>query len=322
MTGNNGEDGPDAESLDVDAAMLEVTEPPEQPASGTDSHAPLGDRPDEAAALKASDSFVDCLEAEGVTHIFGVPGEENADLMMSLIDSDIEFVLCRHEQAAAFMADAYGRLTGRPGVCLATLGPGATNLVTGIADANMDRSPVVAFIGQASTSRLHKESHQNMDAIGMLKPISKWSHSITNPSTIPEIVRKAFEVAAKEKPGACVIELPEDVAKARIAATPMVAGKTRRPAADHKAVARAVDLIAAAKYPIILAGNGAVRKRAATQLRRLAHKANASDQPYVLDIMVDPDELLTPPKIQPAQAWGYSLAKLKELFVEAVVNCR
>jgi acetolactate synthase-1/2/3 large subunit len=233
----------------------------------------LPEQPDDAAALKASDLFVDCLEAEGVTHIFGVPGEENADLMMSLIDSDIEFVLCRHEQAAAFMADAYGRLTGRPGVCLATLGPGATNLVTGIADANMDRSPVVAIIGQASTDRLHKESHQNMDAIGMFKPISKWSHSITNPSTVPEILRKAFKVATQEKPGACIIELPEDVAKARIAAAPMTAEKTRRPAADHKAVARAVDLIAAAKHPIILAGNGAVRKRAAAQLRRLAHKA-------------------------------------------------
>lgn len=110
-----------------------------------------------------------CLEAEGVSHIFGVPGEENADLMMSLIDSDIEFVLCRHEQAAAFIADAYGRLTGRPGVCLATLGPGATNLVTGIADANMDCSPLVAIIGQVSTGRLHKESHQNMDEIGMFK---------------------------------------------------------------------------------------------------------------------------------------------------------
>ncbi|MFQ5765145.1 MAG: thiamine pyrophosphate-binding protein, partial [Rhodospirillales bacterium] len=115
--------------------------------------------------LKASDLFVRCLEAEGVTHIFGVPGEENADFMISLIDSRIEFVLCRHEQGAAFMADTYGRLTGKPGVCLATLGPGATNLVTGIADANMDRSPVVAIIGQASTARLHKESHQNMDAI-------------------------------------------------------------------------------------------------------------------------------------------------------------
>jgi len=132
---------------------------------------------------KASDLFVRCLEAEGVEHIFGLPGEENADLMMSLMESEIEFVLCRHEQAAAFMADAYGRLTGKPGVCLATLGPGATNLVTGIADANMDRSPVVAIIGQGSTARLHKESHQNMDAIAMFRPITKWAQTVQHAST-------------------------------------------------------------------------------------------------------------------------------------------
>lgn len=222
--------------------------------------------------MKASDLFVRCLEEEGVEHIFGVPGEENADLMISLMDSKIEFVLCRHEQAAAFMADTYGRLTGKPGVCLATLGPGATNLVTGVADANMDRSPLVAIIGQGSTDRLHKESHQNMDAIGMFKPISKWAHSITNAATVPEVLRKAFKVAAMEKPGATIVELPEDVAKASVDLAPMPAEKTRRPAADHKAVARAVELIAAAKRPIILAGNGAVRKRAAKQLRRLARK--------------------------------------------------
>ena len=145
--------------------------------------------------IKASDLFVRCLEAEGVTHIFGVPGEENADVMMSLMDSSIDFVLCRHEQAAAFMADTYGRLTGKPGVCLATLGPGATNLVTGVADANMDRAPLVAIIGQAETSRLHKESHQNMDAIAMFRPITKWAHSIGNAKTIPEVIRKAFKVA-------------------------------------------------------------------------------------------------------------------------------
>ena len=227
---------------------------------------------DSGASIKASDLFVRCLEAEGVTHIFGVPGEENADVMISLMNSSIDFVLCRHEQAAAFMADTYGRLTGRPGVCLATLGPGATNLVTGVADANMDRSPLVAIIGQASTSRLHKESHQNMDAIAMFRPISKWAHSIGNARTIPEVIRKAFKVATTEKPGATVIELPEDLAKAQLSAAPMRVDVTRRPAADHKAVARAIDLIAAARKPLILAGNGTVRKRASAQLRRLAGK--------------------------------------------------
>jgi acetolactate synthase-1/2/3 large subunit len=221
---------------------------------------------------KASDLFVRCLEAEGVTHIFGVPGEENADLMISLLDSSIEFVLCRHEQAAAFIADLYGRLTGKAGVCLATLGPGVTNLVTGLADANMDRAPVVAIIGQGSTRRLHKESHQNMDAIAMCRPITKWAHSIVDGETVPEIVRKAFKLAEAEKPGVTVIELPEDVAKEQVVARPMHVYKTRRPAADHKAVAQAVEIITRAKRPVILAGNGAVRKRAATQLRRLAHK--------------------------------------------------
>ena len=142
--------------------------------------------------IKAAELFVRCLEAEGVKDIFGVPGEENADLMIALESSDIRFILCRHEQAAAFMADAYGRLTGRPGVCLATLGPGATNLVTGIADANMDRAPLVAIVGQASTRRLHKESHQNMDAVAMMRPITKWAQGIARAETIPEVIRKGI----------------------------------------------------------------------------------------------------------------------------------
>lgn len=223
--------------------------------------------------MKASDLFVRCLENEGVTHIFGVPGEENADVMLSLNNSTIDFVLCRHEQAAAFAADVYGRLTGKSGVCLGTLGPGATNLVTGVADANMDRAPCVCIIGQASTTRLHKESHQNMDSIAMFKPISKWAHSIYDEHNIPEVIRKAFKLAEAEKPGATVIELPEDIAKNEVDLSPMNVIKTRRPAADHKAIAQAVDLIAAAKNPLIIAGNGAVRKRAAQQLERLAHKA-------------------------------------------------
>lgn len=222
--------------------------------------------------MKASDLFVKCLEEEGVERIFGVPGEENADVMISLNDSKIDFVLCRHEQAAAFAADAYGRLTGKAGVCLATLGPGATNLVTGLADANMDRAPVVAIIGQGSTKRLHKESHQNMDSVAMMRPISKWSQSILSADNITEVVRKAFKVAVAEKPGVTVIELPEDLAKLDVGDTPLTPVKVRRPAADHKAIAQAVDLIGKASNPIILAGNGAIRKRAAAQLSRLAQK--------------------------------------------------
>ena len=222
--------------------------------------------------MKASDLFVKCLEEEGVERIFGVPGEENADVMISLNDSKIDFVLCRHEQAAAFAADAYGRLTGKAGVCLATLGPGATNLVTGLADANMDRAPVVAIIGQGSTKRLHKESHQNMDSVAMMRPISKWSQSILSADNITEVVRKAFKVAVAEKPGVTVIELPEDLAKLDVQDKPLAPVKVRRPAADHKAIAQAVELIGQASNPIILAGNGAIRKRAAAQLSRLAQK--------------------------------------------------
>ena len=161
--------------------------------------------------MKASDLFLKCLENEGVEYIFGVPGEENADLMMSLESSPIEFMLCRHEQGAAFAADAIGRLTGEAGVCLATLGPGATNLITGVADANMDRAPVVAITGQADRGRLHKESHQAMNAVAMYEPITKWASSIIRPSNVAEVVHKAFKLAASEKPGACMIELPEDV---------------------------------------------------------------------------------------------------------------
>jgi acetolactate synthase-1/2/3 large subunit len=222
--------------------------------------------------MKASDLLVRCLEDEEVEYVFGVPGEENADLMMSLEHSSIQFVLCRHEQGAAFMADAFGRLTGKAGVCLSTLGPGATNLVTGIADANMDHAPVIAVVGQASTARLHKESHQNMDTVGMFRPITKWVHSITRGDNVPEVARKAFKLAEAEKPGACVIELPEDVAKQETEGRPLPVNRTRRSAADHKVIEQAAELIGAAQNPIILAGNGAIRKRAARQLQRFAKK--------------------------------------------------
>ncbi|MGB0267077.1 MAG: thiamine pyrophosphate-binding protein, partial [Pseudomonadales bacterium] len=131
--------------------------------------------------MKASDLFVKCLEEEGVEYIFGVPGEENADFMMSLEQSEkIKFILCRHEQGASFMAEIYGRLTGEPAGCLGTLGPGATNLITGVADANMDRAPMLVLTGQGSSDRLHKESHQVMDVVQMFRPVTKWAHQIIN----------------------------------------------------------------------------------------------------------------------------------------------
>jgi len=222
--------------------------------------------------MKASDLLVRCLEAEGVTSIYGVPGEENADFMMSLEDSAIEFVLCRHEQSAAFMADVHGRLTGEASVCLGTLGPGASNLVTGVADANMDRAPLIALTGQAALSRLHKESHQNMDVVGMFEPITKWAWSISDPDSIPEVTRKAFKLATTEKPGACHIELPEDVAEHDSSAVPLRAERVRRAVPGDKVIDQVFDVLKGAKKPIILAGNGTIRRRASKQLRELAKR--------------------------------------------------
>ena len=166
--------------------------------------------------MKAAELFVRCLENEDVDYIFGIPGEENIDVMDILLDSSIRFITTRHEQGAAFMADVYGRLTGRAGVCLSTLGPGATNLVTGVADANMDRAPVVAIAGQAATTRMHKESHQHLDLVSLFAPISKYSTQIREPEIIPEVVRKAFKRAIAEKPGVSFIDFPENIAGADV----------------------------------------------------------------------------------------------------------
>ncbi|MCZ6726173.1 MAG: acetolactate synthase large subunit, partial [Acidobacteria bacterium] len=221
----------------------------------------------------ASDLFVLCLEAEGIEYIFGVPVEENADFMMSLEASEsIRFILTRHEQGAAFMAEVYGRLTGNPAGCLGTLGPGATNLITGVADANMDRSPMLVLTGQGSTERLHKESHQIMDVVSMFRPVTKWAHSVTHPDSIPEILRKAVRLARTEKPGACLIELPENIAKMDATTSPMQPIRFRRPSPDDKIVDRAWDLLRSARRPVILAGNGCIRKRASKQLRRFCAK--------------------------------------------------
>lgn len=222
--------------------------------------------------MKASDLLVKCLENEGLKYIFGVPGEENADFMMSLEGSSIQFILTRHEQGAAFMAEVYGRLTGEPAGCLATLGPGATNLITGVADSNMDRAPMIVLTGQGATGRVHKESHQIMDVVGMFEPVTKWAHQIVNAESIPEVVRKAFRLARTEKPGAVLIELPEDVAKHETNVGPMDVTRFRRPSIDDKNADQLYERLAAAKKPVIIAGNGAIRKRASKQLRILCEK--------------------------------------------------
>ncbi len=219
--------------------------------------------------MKASDLLVKCLEEEGVEYIFGVPGEENADFMMSLEKSKkIRFILTRHEQGAAFMADVYGRLTGNPAGCMGTLGPGATNLITGVANSNMDRAPMLVLTGQGSTDRLHKESHQIMDVVSMFRPVTKWAVTILHPDTIPEIVRKAVRLARTEKPGAVHIELPEDIAEMETSEVPMSPRRFRRSVPDSKIVDKAFALLKDARKPVILAGNGCIRKRASRQLRQ------------------------------------------------------
>lgn len=218
--------------------------------------------------MKVSDLVVKCLEAEGVKYIFGVPGEENEDLLFSLNDSSIQFLATRHENGASFMADVYGRLTGKAGVCLSTLGPGATNLITGVADAHLDKAPLVAITGQGSSRRMHKESHQNIDIVNMFKPITKWNASIQNPNITTEVIRKAFKLAEIEKPGATHFELPEDVAKMDCDLEPIKPQRVRRGSPDYKAVQTAIALLKQAKKPLILAGNGAIRKLASKHLRQ------------------------------------------------------
>ncbi|MBR9814840.1 acetolactate synthase large subunit [bacterium] len=222
--------------------------------------------------MKTSDLLVKCLENEGIEYIFGVPGEENADFMMSLENSSIRFVLTRHEQGAAFMAEVYGRLTGNPAGCLGTLGPGATNLLTGVADANMDRAPLLCLTGQGSTRRAHKESHQIMDVVGMFAPVTKWSVQITEPDSVPEIVRKAVRTARREKPGAVLIELPENIAKEAADEAPIPVRRFRRAVPADKIVDQAWDLLKAAKSPVIIAGNGAIRRRASNMLREFCEQ--------------------------------------------------
>ncbi len=222
--------------------------------------------------MKASDLFIRSLEAEGVEYIFGIPGEETSDLIMSLLDSKIKFVLVRHEQAAAFMADMYGRLTQKVGVCLSTLGPGATNLTTGVANANMDRSPILVITGQTDTDFLHKESHQNMDAVAMFKPITKWRWSIRNADSIPEIVRRAFKIALEEKAGAVHLELPQDIAKMESDIKPIKTQQVFRSRPNEELIEKAANLILESKTPILLVGNGCIRGRASLYVRKFVEK--------------------------------------------------
>ncbi|MDN5846647.1 MAG: hypothetical protein L0H53_10290, partial [Candidatus Nitrosocosmicus sp.] len=220
--------------------------------------------------MKASDLFIKCLEDEGVEYIFGLPGEETNDLVISISDSSkIKFVLTRHEQGAAFMADVYGRLTHKVGVCMSTLGPGATNLTTGVASANMERSPVLAITGQTDTDQLHKESHQNMDPITMFIPITKWRWSIREAGSILEIIRRAFKIALEEKGGAVQLALPQDIAKKESSIKPIKPEEAFRARPNRDLIIKAVKMLQDSSLPIILIGNGCIRKNASIALRKL-----------------------------------------------------
>ncbi|MDZ5809942.1 acetolactate synthase large subunit [Halorubrum sp. AD140] len=233
--------------------------------------------------MKASDLLVACLEREGVDRVFGIPGEELEDLLFSIRESDVAFVPVRHEQGAAFMADVHGRLTGDAGVCLGTLGPGATNLLTGVADAHLDKSPLVAITGQGGLERLHQESHQAIDVLRMFEPVTKWNTQLDSPDIVHESVRKAFKVAEYEKPGATHLELPEDVAAEETEARPLeVRDRATAAAPNPDALARVRELLRAADRPVVIAGNGAVRTRAATQLREFVE---TTDVPAVSTYM-------------------------------------
>lgn len=222
--------------------------------------------------MKASDLFVTQLEEEGVEYIFALPGEENLDLLESIRTSSIKLIVTRHEQAAAFMAATYGRLTGRAGVCLSTLGPGATNLVTGIAHAQLIGAPVVSISGQKALRENRQARFQLIDVVSLMRPISKDSVTIADPSTVPTIVRNAFKLAQAERPGVVHIELPLDIAAAQTDAPVQKRGYVRRPAPDPKALEGAADMLNSAKYPVVILSSGANRKLITGQLQEFVEK--------------------------------------------------
>lgn len=214
---------------------------------------------------------VSCLEAEGVEYMFGIPGEENIRLVDATAGSKIRFILVRHEQGAAFMADIYGRLTGKAGVCTATLGPGAINLLLGVADAQTDSTPLVALSAQVGLNRIYKESHQIVDLVSMFKPVTKWADIMLTPGAVPEMMRKAFDVAQSERPGAVYLAIPEDIeaAPAPLGARPLTARPRHAAGPDPEQVAAAVDLIRKAKRPVLLVGHGIARAGESEALTKL-----------------------------------------------------
>ncbi len=218
--------------------------------------------------MKAADLFVECLEAEGVEYIFAVPGEENLDVLEALRESSIQLVVTRHEQGAGFMAATYGRLTGDPGVCLSTLGPGATNLVTAAAQANLGAMPMVMLTGQKPIRSSKQGAFQIIDVVDMMAPITKYTRQVVGPAFLPARVREAFRLAREERPGATHLEIPEDILQEDIeGVTPLAASKVRRPVADRLSIRRTVELLEKARRPLMVIAAGANRARACVRIR-------------------------------------------------------
>jgi acetolactate synthase-1/2/3 large subunit len=224
--------------------------------------------------MNTAELLVRCLENEGVQYVFGLPGEENLHVLEALKKSSIQFITTRHEQGAAFMADVYGRLTGKAGVCLSTLGPGATNLMTGVADANLDGAPLVAITGQVGTDQMHIEAHQYLDLVAMFSPVTKWNTQIVRPSNTPEIVRKAFKRSQSEKPGAVHIDLPENIAAMPAVGSPLNTYKLEKTYASFHSINEAAVAISKANNPLVLVGNGAIRANASEAVTQFATQLN------------------------------------------------
>jgi acetolactate synthase-1/2/3 large subunit len=219
-----------------------------------------------------ADLLVRCLENEGVTCVFGIPGEENIRVTDALFRSSIRYVLVRHEQAASFMAEIHGRLTGRAGVCSSTLGPGAINLLLGTADANSNSTPMVALSAQVGLNRIYKESHQSVDLVSMFSPVTKWADMVLSPGSVPEMVRKAFKLAQTERPGAVFLAVPEDIEGLAVTddLVPLDVNTPRPDEPSPSQIARAAEVLDRAVRPIVLAGHGAARSGAADALRRFS----------------------------------------------------
>ena len=243
-----------------------------------------------AGTRTVSQRIVECLENEGVEFVFGLPGEENLHLIDALADSPIRFITTRDERGAAFMADTYGALTGKAGVCLATLGPGALNLMLGIANAQLDSHPLVALMAQAGLDRIYKESHQVVDLVATYRPVTKWGDMITLRDAAPEMVRKAFKQAQTERPGATFIVLPEDVAERETDAVPLPVNVPRDPSPSEDQVRRAALVLARARRPVVLAGAGVARDGAMASLARFSDRLGIPVATTFLGKGVFPDD--------------------------------